>query len=363
MARMPASSPGPRPRKVSAPLPALRRAFPRARRLWPVALVLAAASLRLIPVETIHALDRVPPEPGAVAPGIDLSRGNPLDQPALGFPGAAYFYAEDAFPSLAPPREGTSPHVLRMETGPAALPIPLIPASALDRDRALQCLTNAVYYEAGNEPEEGQRAVAQVILNRVASPHWPDSICGVIYQGSERDDRKCQFTFSCDGSMARIPGSAGWARARGVARRAMAGEIYGPAGLATYYHALAVRPAWAETVRPVAVIGAHIFYRLPGGAGLPAAYGARYSGRETAQPGPYAFTAPPAPLASPPGPASAWVDADRPFQQDLPTGRLEASTVQQARPEPLPAYPTGEGPRLPDSQIRPEYRNSGQPID
>lgn len=354
---MPAASPGPRPRKVSAPLPALRRAFPRARRLWPVALVVAAASLRLIPVETIHALDRMPPDPAPVQPGLTPSRGNPLDQPGLGFPGAAYFYAEGAFPSLAPPREDASPHVLRMETGPAALSIPLTPASALDRDRALQCLTNALYYEAGNEPEEGQRAVAQVILNRVAHPHWPDNICGVIYQGSERDDRKCQFTFSCDGSMARIPSSAGWARARAVARRAMAGEVFAPAGLATYYHALAVRPGWAETLRPVAVIGAHVFYRLPGSAGLPTAYGPRYTGQETAQPGPYAFTAPPAPLAAPPGPAGAWVPLA------LPAGKLEARAAQQARPDPLPALPIGDGPRLPDSQIRPEYRNSGQPID
>ncbi|CAN5300102.1 hypothetical protein BH10PSE13_BH10PSE13_19440 [soil metagenome] len=260
--------------------------------------------------------------------------------------------------------------------------MPMRGATILDQARALQCLTNAIYYEAGNEPEEGQRAVAQVVLNRIASGRWPSSVCGVIYQGTERADRLCQFTFSCDGSMARIANAASWSRARRVAGRALAGDVFAPAGLATFYHTLAVRPVWAERVRPVAVIGAHIFYRLPGEAGAPDSYRMRYSGSEFARPGPYAFAPPPRPLAAPLGPetlgnwaippimfgaASAAASAPSPLllPSSAPGGGTSPapplSPFSSAQPV-MPRPHTPGAPDLPESTIRPEYRNSGRPL-
>ena len=105
---------------------------------------------------------------------------------------------------------------------PAAQPFTLRGADEAARARALECLTSAVYYEAGNESADGQQAVAQVVLNRVRHPAFPSSVCGVVYQGSTRATG-CQFTFTCDGSLARRaerrrlgPGAQG---RRGGARR------------------------------------------------------------------------------------------------------------------------------------------------
>ncbi|WP_416365907.1 cell wall hydrolase [Sphingomonas aerolata] len=81
--------------------------------------------------------------------------------------------------------------------------------SATDRARALLCLTTAIYYEAASEPDAGQRAVAQVILNRVRHPAFPATVCGVVYQGphSGGAPTACQFSFACDGATARAPAS------------------------------------------------------------------------------------------------------------------------------------------------------------
>ena len=99
---------------------------------------------------------------------------------------------------------------------PAAKPFAMRGADEASRARALECLTSAVYYEAGNESADGQRAVAQVVLNRVRHPAFPASVCDVVYQGSTRETG-CQFTFTCDGSLARRPSADGWAPARKVA--------------------------------------------------------------------------------------------------------------------------------------------------
>lgn len=368
-------------------------AFPRrVRRRWPWAVVALALALllRLVPGEALLALDR---GGGAIdSAAASVAPANPSDMPGETFPGSAYFFAQDAFAPVdaAPVQPGDpavtilspeqhSPHVLQIDNGPAALSMPMRGLTFLDQARALQCMTNAIYYEAGNEPEEGQRAVAQVILNRLASGRWPTSVCGVIYEGTERSDRRCQFTFSCDGSMARTPAAASWARARSVAARVLSGEIFAPAGLATFYHTLAVRPPWADRVRPVAVIGAHIFYRLPGEAGMPAAYRPRYSGRETAQPGPYAFAPPPhpMPLLAPPGPdlMAGWT-APPPATAGAaqvaaaaggiaPSPALAPSLLPLAAQSgaPAPAYrPDPGSANLPQSMIRPEYRNSGRAL-
>jgi spore germination cell wall hydrolase CwlJ-like protein len=162
---------------------------------------------------------------------------------------------------------------------PAARPFVLAGADKAARARALECLTSAVYYEAGSESSEGEKAVAQVVLNRVRHPAFPSSVCDVVYQGSTRATG-CQFTFTCDGSLARRPSIDGWARARKIAQAALAGAVYAPAGYATHYHADYVVPYWASSLAKNTVVGAHIFYRWAGGWGRPAAFTKRYAGHE-----------------------------------------------------------------------------------
>ena len=136
---------------------------------------------------------------------------------------------------------------------------------------AQSCLAAAVYYEAGYEPEQGKRAVAQVILNRVRHRAYPNSICGVVYQGSERRTG-CQFTFTCDGSLARKPAPAAWARAQKVAAGALAGVVEPSVGMATHYHADYVVPYWASSLAKVTKAGRHYFYRWKGAPGRRAAF-------------------------------------------------------------------------------------------
>jgi spore germination cell wall hydrolase CwlJ-like protein len=162
---------------------------------------------------------------------------------------------------------------------PAARPFVFGSASVETRARALECLTSAVYYEAAQEPTDGQRAVAQVVLNRLRHPAFPNSVCGVIYEGSTRSTG-CQFTFTCDGSMAYAPMPALWNRARKVAEAALNGHVHGPVGYATHYHANYVVPYWASSLVKTDVEGAHIFYRWSGNWGRPAAFTDRWSGLE-----------------------------------------------------------------------------------
>ena len=160
-----------------------------------------------------------------------------------------------------------------------AKPFDLRAATDQDRRRALRCLTQAVYYEAALEPTEGQEGVAQVILNRVRDPNYPSSVCGVVYQGAERTTG-CQFTFTCDGSLARTPTPWAWNRAQKVAERALQGAVASRVGTATHYHADYVRPYWAPSLAKITQIGAHIFYRWKGRAGESAAFTDRATGRE-----------------------------------------------------------------------------------
>ena len=146
--------------------------------------------------------------------------------------------------------------------------------------RSIDCLAQAVYYEARSEGEDGERAVAQVVLNRVRHPAWPNSVCGVVYQGPMRAGGGCQFTFTCDGSLRYAPAGAGWDEARRIAAEALGGRTFAPVGLATHYHTNAVFPAWAPRLVKTNVIGAHIFYRLPGLAGAPGAFANAYAGSE-----------------------------------------------------------------------------------
>jgi len=161
---------------------------------------------------------------------------------------------------------------------PTAAPF-LFKGSAAARAQALNCLASAVYYEAGNQDVDGERAVAQVVLNRVRHPAFPGSVCGVVYQGSTRLTG-CQFTFTCDGSLNRRPDADGWGRAHAVAEAALDGAVYAPVGWATHYHADYVVPYWAATMAKNTVVGAHLFYRWPGGWGQPTAFVKAYGGVE-----------------------------------------------------------------------------------
>jgi spore germination cell wall hydrolase CwlJ-like protein len=154
---------------------------------------------------------------------------------------------------------------------PAARPFGTAFATPADRLRALECLTAAVYYEAAVESTDGQRAVAQVVLNRVRHPAYPRTVCGVVFQGHERATG-CQFTFTCDGALRRTPSAAGWARARRVAEEALAGHVYKPVGWATHYHTNWVVPYWSSSLVKLAQVGTHIFFRWEGGWGKPAAF-------------------------------------------------------------------------------------------
>jgi len=145
--------------------------------------------------------------------------------------------------------------------------------------RSLECMTSAIYYEAASEPLDGQRAVAQVILNRIRHPAFPATVCGVVYQGSMRSTG-CQFSFTCDGSEARPASLVGWMRARQVALAALAGYVFRPVGLSTFYHADYVSPYWAPSLLKVITLGRHIFYRWGGGLGAPRAFTGRYAGME-----------------------------------------------------------------------------------
>ncbi len=145
--------------------------------------------------------------------------------------------------------------------------------------RALDCLTAAVYYEAASETPQGQAAVAQVVLNRARHPAYPRSVCGVVFQGSERTTG-CQFSFTCDGAMARAPSPTGWARARTVASAALNGAVVAGVGTATHYHTDWVAPYWAPRLSKIVKIGTHIFYRWNGAWGLPTAFTGAYSGVE-----------------------------------------------------------------------------------
>jgi hypothetical protein len=130
----------------------------------------------------------------------------------------------------------------------------------LDSARELNCLTQAVYFEARGETPRGQAAVAQVVLNRVHSPAFPKTVCGVVFQGAASHD--CQFSFVCDGSMRRSHEAGAWDRARIIASRALSGVVLADVGSATHFHTTGVSPAWGPQMLRVAQVGLHVFYRF-----------------------------------------------------------------------------------------------------
>ncbi len=306
----------------------------------------------------------------------------PFEKPGDSFPGSAFYYLaqEDALP---PPVEMPSleqgvhsdADPWPSNTAPLAGPVARalrVDNSGVDRSRALQCMTAAIYYEAASEPDAGQRAVAQVVLNRVAHPSYPNTVCGVVYQGSERSTG-CQFSFTCDGSLARIPNRLFWLRAENVARGALSGFVYSPVGLATHYHTIAVHPYWAPKLSYIGTIGAHRFYKFGGAAGQPGAFRFAYGGGEPmAAPHPRSLVA----TATLPDPSLDPLALQRAYEAGLKSAQATSASFGQAstgpaKPAQAPAYAPelqqrgGEklyrGEKLPQATgIRPEYQNSGQ---
>ena len=156
--------------------------------------------------------------------------------------------------------------------GMVPLPIPApgvpppSPAQRLKLDdkeyaKAQRCLTNAIYWEARSEPVRGQMAVAQVVLNRVFSPFYPNDVCGVVYQNASRH-LSCQFTFACDGKRKTITERGHWARANRIAKQTLDGQIYVPeVAKSTHYHAAYVNPIWNREMKKLVRFGLHSFYR------------------------------------------------------------------------------------------------------
>lgn len=162
-------------------------------------------------------------------------------------------------------------------TGESAAPF-AFRGSETDRLRARDCLATAALYEAGDDTV-GEAAVAQVVLNRVRHAAFPRTVCGVVYQGSERATG-CQFTFTCDGSLRRRMPEAAWRRARDVADRALSGYVDGSVGLATHYHTNWVYPYWSPSLRKLAKVGTHLFFGWPGSWGGAKAFRRPYLGNE-----------------------------------------------------------------------------------
>jgi len=147
-------------------------------------------------------------------------------------------------------------------------------SGALDSARDLDCLADAVYYEARGETPAGQAAVAQVVLNRVRHPAFPKSVCGVVFQGAQ-GGASCQFSFACDGSMSRSREPTAWRRSREVAAHALSGFVMPGVGNATHFHVVGLDPRWGPRLLRVAQIGLHVFYRFGGYAGSPGSFNGR----------------------------------------------------------------------------------------
>ena len=299
----------------------------------------------------------------------------PFEQTGQSFPGSAFYYlAADA--DQAPPPMADAPLAPDAQWDGRATPAPLSgnfapqpgPAaralaqsgSIVDRTRALSCLTAAIYYEAASEPDAGQRAVAQVVLNRVAHPSFPNTVCGVVFQGSERNTG-CQFTFTCDGALARKPSQFFWQRAENVARAALAGYVYAPVGLATHYHTFAIHPYWADSLNFLGQIGAHRFYRLMGPAGSPGAFRFAYSGGEPLD-RPHGHSGAPA-RDSAPDPVAiqrAYVGG-QPAAQPAPVHAAYAAPSYSGEALQRGGDAAFRARNLPEATgIRPEYQQSGQ---
>jgi hypothetical protein len=235
----------------------------------PVVMELAAARYQDAVEEAMVAPPVLPPSQGALAAAPPSAQPEPVQLASLG-------------PAILPPATPLVPPIdlpatLAVLPPPAPGVPPPSPAQRLglegkERERAERCLANAVYFEARSEPFRGQVGVAQVVLNRVFSPFYPNDVCSVVYQNAHKR-LACQFTFACDGQRDVVTEQGAWARARRVAQKTLDGQLYVQAvGTSTHYHATYVRPNWVREMRKMVREGVHNFYRpiaWGSGANLP----------------------------------------------------------------------------------------------
>jgi len=232
--------------------------------------VLAAVGLALVAVPTAIVVFAPHPKPlpavavaQRVVPRTEVPKVEPVELQAVAPADAKAF--NDTVPFSTAPNPSARPFIFSGDGNARA--------------RAVDCLAVGVLYEAGDDTE-GERAVAQVVLNRVRHPAFPKSVCGVIFQGSERSTG-CQFSFACDGAMGRWhPNPAAWTRAREVASAALSGSVYSKVGYATHYHTDWVVPYWSASLDKVTAVKTHLFFRWTGWWGTPAAFVRSVSGFE-----------------------------------------------------------------------------------
>ncbi|MBZ9682024.1 MULTISPECIES: cell wall hydrolase [unclassified Mesorhizobium] len=213
-----------------------------------------------------HAREDKKPDPGVPAMLAALVNNDHPDVLATAYAQSAPDYAKASpFEALLQDEEPNSGRFIPpMAKGDHSWIQNPLPASVFSEPEQ-KCLANGIYFEARGEAVRGQAAVAQVILNRVRNPAYPNSICGVVYQNDSWFNR-CQFSFACDGRKKRIDNPVAYKTAQDVGMAVTAGKIFIPeVGSSTHYYANYVHPGWARTMQKMTKIGLHIFYRTYGG--------------------------------------------------------------------------------------------------
>ncbi|MGI8524775.1 MAG: cell wall hydrolase [Pseudolabrys sp.] len=193
----------------------------------------------------------MPPRGAARAPVDPETKLAALTTPAMPLPDIDQSHGE----SIAPKGEVTG------ESQRPMSPAERLKLTSVARAKAEKCLTNAVYFEARDEPVRAQIAVAQVVLNRVFSPYYPNDVCGVVYQNAHRH-LACQFTFACDGKRNAVTEPDAWLRAKRIASEILDGKLWMPAvAKSTHYHDDWAHPNWVREMRKLDKLGGLIFYR------------------------------------------------------------------------------------------------------
>ncbi|TPJ42982.1 cell wall hydrolase [Mesorhizobium sp. B2-6-5] len=213
-----------------------------------------------------HAREDRKPDPGVPAMLAPLVNNDHPDVLATAYAQSAPDYAKASpFEALLQDEQPNSGRFIPpMAKGDHAWIQNPLPADVFSKPEQ-KCLANGIYFEARGEAVRGQAAVAQVILNRVRNPAYPNSICGVVYQNDNWFNR-CQFSFACDGRKKRIDNPVAYQTAQDIGMAVTAGKIFIPeVGSSTHYYANYVHPGWARTMQKMTKIGLHIFYRTYGG--------------------------------------------------------------------------------------------------
>ncbi len=204
----------------------------------------------------VHVSKRVKLPPGRVVPQAEVPEVEPVKFVDLSPDDARAFNA--TVPFSTDPNPAARP--FRFAGGPD------------DLARATDCMAAGILYEAGDDTL-GERAVAQVVLNRLRHPAFPKTVCGVVFEGQDRSTG-CQFSFSCDGALTRWhPTDDAWRRAREVAAASLSGAVFKQVGYATHYHTDWVVPYWQSSLDKITAVNTHLFFRWSGWWGTPPAFG------------------------------------------------------------------------------------------